>query len=153
MADRPSRSAIAGQLSRRTLFRWLGYAAAASLFPTGPRANSDQPLHTLEPGVLRVGTYFVNPPFEFISGQERVGFEVDLMNEIARRLSLRTVFVNTQWEVILGEIQRNLYDCIVGGIKITPEQQKGPAWSVPYMTTTRSLVVDAARSPAAMTLA
>jgi ABC-type amino acid transport substrate-binding protein len=80
-----------------------------------------------------------------------VGFEVDLMNEIAWRLSLRTVFVNTQWEVILGEIQRNLYDCIIGGITITPDRQKVLAWSVPYMTTTLSLVVDAARSPAAMT--
>jgi ABC-type amino acid transport substrate-binding protein len=153
MTGGSSRPAIAGQLSRRALFRWLGYAAAAALFPTVSRANSGQPLHTLEPGVLRVGTYFVNPPFEFISGQERIGFEVDLMNEIARRLSLRTVFVNTQWEVILGEMQRNLYDCIRGGITITPDRQKVLAWSVPYMTTTLSLVVDAARSPAAMTLA
>jgi len=152
MADGPSRPAIAGQLSRRTLFRWVGYAAAA-LFPTVSRANSGQPHHTLEPGVLRVGTYFVNPPFEFISGQERVGFEVDLMNEIARRLSRRTVFVDTRWEVILSEMQRNLYDCIIGGITITPERQKVLAWSVPYMTTTLSLVVDAARSPGAMTLA
>jgi ABC-type amino acid transport substrate-binding protein len=153
MVDVPSNPAIAGRLSRRTLFRWLGCAAAAALFLTVPRASSGQPLHTLEPGILRVGTYFVNPPFEFVSGHERIGFEVDLMNEIARRLALRAVFVDTQWEVILAEMQRNLYDCIVGGITITPDRQKGLAWSVPYMTTTLSLVVDAARSPAAMTLA
>src|SRR5215207_5126846 len=152
MAEGPSRPAIAGQLCRRTLFRWVGCAAAA-LFPTVPRASSGQPLHTLEPGILRVGTYFVNPPFEFVSGHERIGFEVDLMNEIARRLSRRTVFVDTQWEVILSEMQRNLYDCIIGGITITPDRQKVLAWSVPYMPTTLSLVVDAARSPAAMTLA
>jgi len=153
MGDVPSQPARAEQLSRRRLLRWMGCAAAATLLPTAPRASADQPLRTLEAGVLRVGTYFVNPPFEFASGQERVGFEVDLMNEIARRLSLRTVFVDTRWEVILGEMQRNLYDCIVGGITITPERQKVLAWSVPYMTTTLSLVVDAARSPAAMTLA
>src|SRR3954470_23996782 len=152
MADGSIRPAIAGQLCRRTLFRWVGCAAAA-LFPTVSRANSGQPLHTLEPGVLRVGTYFVNPPFEFISGQERIGFEVDLMSEIARRLSLRIVFLDTQWEVILSEMRRNLYDCIVGGITITPDRQRSLAWSVPYMTTTLSLVVDAARPPAAMPLA
>jgi hypothetical protein len=67
---------------------------------------------------------------------------------------LRAVFLNTQWEVILSEMQRNIYDCIVGGITITPDRQRSLAWSVPYMTTTLSLVVvDAARSPAAMTLA
>ena len=152
MADRSSKLAIAGQLSRRSLLCRLGYTAAATLLPPAPRASADQP-RTLEPGVLRVGTYFVNPPFEFISGQERVGFEVDLMIEIARRLSLRATFVDTQWEVILGEMQRNLYDCIVGGITITPERQKVLAWSVPYLTTTLSLVVNALRSPAAMALA
>jgi len=134
------------------LVRSLGCMAAATLLPIAPRARADQP-RTLEPGVLRVGTYFVNPPFEFISGQERIGFEVDLMNEIARRLSMRATFVEAQWEVILGEMQRSLYDCIVGGITITPDRQKVLAWSVPYVTTTLSLVIDAARYPAAMSLA
>src|SRR3954469_17766856 len=152
MGDVPFRPAIQAQLSRRDMLRCMGCAAAVPLLPTAPKASADQP-RTLEPGVLRVGTYFVNPPFEFISGQERIGFEVDLMNEIARRLSLHPVFVDTQWEVILSEMQRNLYDCIVGGITITPDRQRSLAWSVPYMTTTLSLVVDAARSPAAMTLA
>src|SRR3954451_10057316 len=124
MVDGSSRPAIAGQLCRRTLFRWVGYTAAAALFPTISRANSGQPLHTLEPGVLRVGTYFVNPPFEFISGEERIGFEVDLRSEIARRLSLRTVLVNTQWELILGKMQVNRYDCIIRRIAITPDRQK-----------------------------
>src|SRR4051812_28212518 len=153
MADVVSQLAVAEQRSRRCLLRWMRCAAVAALLPTPPKASAGQPPHTLEPGVLRVGTYFVNPPFEFLSGQERIGFEVDLMNEIARRLSLHPVFVDTQWEVILSEMQRNLYDCIVGGITITPDRQRSLAWSVPYMTTTLSLVVDAARSPAAMTLA
>ena len=105
-------------------------ATVAALLPTVCLASADQPLRTLEPGVLRIGTYFVNPPFEFVSGQDRIGFEVDLTTEIARRLALRPVFVDTQWEVILGEMQRNLYDCVVGGITITPERQKVLAWSV-----------------------
>jgi hypothetical protein len=38
-------------------------------------------LSTLAPGTLPIGTYFVNPPFEYISKGARVGFEVDLMND------------------------------------------------------------------------
>src|SRR3954466_7880771 len=152
MADWSSQNNTA-QLSRRRLLSWMQSATIAALLPTVSWASAGQPLRTLEPGVLRIGTYFVNPPFEFVSGQERIGFEVDLTTEIARRLALRPVFVDTQWEVILGEIQRNLYDCIVGGITITPERQKVLVWSVPYLTTTLSLVVNATRSPAAMTLA
>jgi ABC-type amino acid transport substrate-binding protein len=116
----------------------------------GPVAN---PPRTLQSGVLRIGTYFVNPPFEFISDGSRTGFEFHLMQEIARRLDLHPQFVDTQWEAILRDMQEHRYDCIVGGITITPARERLLAWSVPYMTTTLSLVVDAARAPAAMTLA
>ena len=102
----------------------------------------------MTPGTLRIGTYFVNPPFEYVSDGQRIGFEVDLMNEIAVRLSLKAVFVDTEWEKILQEMQAGQYDCIVGGITITPERQRLLAWSTPYMTTTLSLVVDGRRSPA-----
>jgi ABC-type amino acid transport substrate-binding protein len=75
------------------------------------------------------------------------------MNEVAKRLQLEPVFVDTRWEVILGEMQRNRYDCIVGGITITPAREKILAWSTPYMTTTLSLVVDSKRMPNATSLA
>jgi len=109
--------------------------------------GQSESLRTLAPGTLRIGTYFVNPPFEYVSNGQRIGFEVDLMNEIARRLSLQPVFVDTEWETILQEMQNGKYDCIVGGITITPERRRMLAWSTPYMTTTLSLVVDSRRSP------
>ena len=104
-------------------------------------------LRTLAPGTLRIGTYFVNPPFEYLSNGQRIGFEVDLMNEIARRLALTPVFVDTQWETILQQMQAGQYDAIVGGIPITPEREQSLAWSTPYMTTTLSIVIDRRRSP------
>ena len=102
---------------------------------------------TLAPGVLRIGTYFVNPPFEFVAKGKRVGFEVDLMNEVARRMRLRPVFINSQWEIILRQMEDRRYDCIVGGITITRARQEKLAWSDPYMTTTLSLVVNSAKTP------
>lgn len=110
-------------------------------------AGATQKIQTLAPGVLRIGTYFVNPPFEYVAKGKNIGFEVDLMNEIARRLHLRPLFVNTQWEVILQQMQDSRYDCIVGGITITPARQQILAWSDPYMTTTLSLIVDSGRTP------
>ncbi|MGZ5908250.1 MAG: substrate-binding periplasmic protein [Reyranella sp.] len=106
-----------------------------------------EPVRTLAPGTLRIGTYFVNPPFEYVSNGQRIGFEVDLMAEIARRLALTPVFVDTQWETILQRMQAGQYDAIVGGITITPERRRILAWSTPYMTTTLSLVIDSRRSP------
>jgi ABC-type amino acid transport substrate-binding protein len=123
-------------------------AIAAAVLALGACSTErPEPVRTLAPGFLRIGTYFVNPPFEYVSGGERIGFEVDLLNEVAARLALRPVFVNTQWETILQQMQDGQFDCIVGGITITPERERSLAWSTPYMTTTLSLVVDRRRSP------
>jgi ABC-type amino acid transport substrate-binding protein len=129
-----------GQLTRRG---FAGLALAAGACSTAPSSA----VRTMTPGTLTIGTYFVNPPFEYVSNGQRIGFEVDLMNEIASRLSLATMYVDTEWERILQEMQAGRYDCIVGGITITPERQRLLAWSTPYMTTTLSLVVDGRRSP------
>ena len=116
-------------------------------------AIANQRFSTLAPGTLRIGTYFVNPPFEYVSKGEKVGFEVDLMTEIARRLGLVPVFVNTRWETILRETEEGRYDCIVGGITITPNRERILAWSTPYMTTTLSLVVNRSETPAIRSIA
>jgi polar amino acid transport system substrate-binding protein/cystine transport system substrate-binding protein len=34
------------------------------------------------------------------------------------------VFVDTHWETILQVMQGRRYDCIVGGITITPERER-----------------------------
>lgn len=154
MDDVPRQTGGAQKLSRRNLLCQMRDATvAALLLPAVSLVRAGQTQGTLKPGVLRIGTYFVNPPFEFVSAGARVGFEVDLMKEIAQRLGLQPEFVNTQWEVILHQMQQKLYDCIVGGITITPDRQRSLAWSAPYMTTTLSLLVDTARSPENMTLA
>ena len=124
----------------------VGYAVLL-LTAVLPSSHAETRLQTLTPGVLQVGTYFVNPPFEFVSDGKRVGFEVDLINEIARRLHLRPVFVDTQWEVMLQQMQDGRYDCIVGGITITPARSQTLAWSDPYVTTTLSLIVSTSKTP------
>ena len=132
-------------LPRRDVLAGLASSAAASSGWADVHAATG--LRTLHPGVLRIGTYFVNPPFEFLSGGKRIGFEVEFMEAIAAQLNLRPVFVNTDWETILRQTQEGLYDCIIGGITITPRRERMLAWSTPYLTTTLSLIVDDARSP------
>jgi ABC-type amino acid transport substrate-binding protein len=127
--------------------------AAILLALTLGGADAAEPLRTLAPKTLRIGTYFVNPPFEYIENGMGVGFEVDLMKEIARRLGLKPIFVNTHWETIIKEMQDGRYDCIVGAITITPERERVLAWSTPYVTTTLSLVVNDAKTPMIHSLA
>ena len=134
------------------LCRRTAMAAILLAFAFGG-AGATEPLRTVKPGILRIGSYFVNPPFEYVAHHARIGFEVDLMEEIAQRIELKPTFVNTRWEAILKEMQHGRYDCIVGGITITPERERILAWSVPYLTTTLSLVVNAITTPTIRSLA
>src|ERR1700730_13160098 len=122
--------------------------AAVLLAIASGGAGAAEPWRTLAWGILRIATYFVNPPFEYMADGADIGFEVDLMEEIARRVRLKPAFVNTRWETILQEMQDGRYDCIVGGITITPQREQILGWSVPYITTTLSLVVSGAKTPA-----
>lgn len=116
-------------------------------------ASATEPPATLRAGTLKIGTYFVNPPFEFIRDGSRVGFEIDLMNDVARRLHLKPLYIDTRWETILQEMGAHRYDCIIGGITITPIREQQLDWSEPYLTTTLSLVVNAAKTPGIRQLA
>jgi ABC-type amino acid transport substrate-binding protein len=134
-------------LGRRALM------TTALALPGAYAAAATEQLATLRPATLTIGTYFVNPPFEFVENGSRVGFEIDLMNDIAKRLGLKPVYIDTRWEVILQEMRQHRYDCIIGGITITAAREQTLAWSVPYLTTTLSLMVNAARTPAIRQLA
>jgi hypothetical protein len=35
------------------------------------------------------GIYFIKPPFEYVSKGHKVGFEVDLMDQVSRRLGVK----------------------------------------------------------------
>jgi len=132
---------------------YVALASVVTVVLASGRTGGAEPLRTLAPGIIQVGTYFVNPPFEYTAEGARVGFEVDLMAAVARRLGLKLVFANTHWETILKEMQEGRYDCIVGGITITPTRERALAWSIPYLTTTLSLVVNGAKTPAIHSLA
>ena len=102
---------------------------------------------TLKPGTLIVATYFTNPPFEFLKNGPRIGFEVDLIKEIAKRLKMTVEFRNTQWETIIEELKNNKYDLIMGAITITPERKKIIDFSEPYMNTTLSIIINNKKTP------
>lgn len=109
--------------------------------------NDDDELSTLKPGTLIVATYFTNPPFEFLNNGRHVGFEVDLIKEIAKRLNLHLEFKKTRWESIIHELNEHHYDLIMGAITITPTREKIIAFSKPYMTTTLSILINSNNTP------
>jgi polar amino acid transport system substrate-binding protein len=70
-----------------------------------------------------------------------IGFEVDLMEEVAKRLGLRAEFVQNQWDSLIPGLQRGDYDVAVNGIEITEDRKREVRFSDPYFVTYEQLTV------------
>lgn len=82
------------------------------------------------------------PPAEFLEGDKYVGYEIDLMNEVAERLGTTAVYEKTLFDAIIPALQSKKCDAIISSMNITPEREKEVAF-VPYMEIGQSLMVAA----------
>ena len=75
-------------------------------------------------GKITVGTTADYPPFSF-HGKNFVwdGFDVQLMNEIGKRLGLQVNYVDIPFDGLTGALQLNQIDAAIAAISVTPERQ------------------------------
>ncbi|MDR1482069.1 MAG: ABC transporter substrate-binding protein/permease [Synergistaceae bacterium] len=72
---------------------------------------------------------------------ELIGFEVDIVDEIARYLGKKTVYVNNAWDNLIPGLTRGLYDMAINGLEVTPEHEEAVNFSIPYYKTFLQLAV------------
>lgn len=97
---------------------------------------------TLEKGVLTVGTNATFPPFEFKDkdeDQEIKGFDVDLINKIAKKLNLKVKFVDMPFEGLLPALG-NKIDLVIAGLTKTEEREKIVDFTKPYFYGKQSIL-------------
>jgi len=83
------------------------------------------------------------PPMEFVDEKtkEIVGFDVDLMNAIARAGGFTVEFKNTAWDGIFAGLAADKYDAVMSSVTITDERKKQMDFSKPYINAGQVLVV------------
>jgi len=83
------------------------------------------------------------PPMEFVDEEtkEIVGFDVDLMNEIAKAGGFTVEFKNTAWDGIFAGLAADKYDAVMSSVTITDERKKQMDFSKPYINAGQVLVV------------
>ncbi len=83
--------------------------------------------------VYTVGTGATYRPFEYETPQkELVGFDIDLMKEIAKAEGFEVKFINTPWEGIFATVDKGDRDIIMSGITITDKRKETVDFSRPY---------------------
>jgi ABC-type amino acid transport substrate-binding protein len=119
---------------------------AAALVAVGCGGDDDesQPsgdLNLIAEGKLRVGSDIPYAPFEFGREPDYEGFDVDIVNEIAKRLDVEAQFVKTPFDPIFRNLAQGRFDLVASAATITPEREKTVAFSVPYFPADQSLMV------------
>lgn len=89
---------------------------------------------TLTPGVLSIATDASYAPFENMntSTNQVEGFDIDLMNQIAKELNLTVQYTNQPFDGIILSIQTHKYDASISAFTINGERQKTIDFSDPY---------------------
>lgn len=95
--------------------------------------------------VLRVGSDVAYPPFEYVDEAtgEFVGFDMDIIREVGRRLGLEVRIENVAWEGIIPGLLAGHYDAIISAMTITDERAQAVNFSDPYFATGQVILVRA----------
>lgn len=97
----------------------------------------------IKDGTLTVCTHLPYEPFQYNEGGKVVGFDVDLMDLVAKKLDLTQDIFNTPFEGIETGQSMNTGKCDVAaaGMTITDERAKVMDFSDPYFDATQALLV------------
>ncbi|HLL23113.1 MAG TPA: ABC transporter substrate-binding protein/permease [Kofleriaceae bacterium] len=79
----------------------------------------------------------------------KIGFEVDIMDALARRLGVEARFVQYQWSNLVPSLERGDFDVVMNGLEATNERKERILLSEPYYVYAETLTVrrgDPARS-------
>lgn len=93
-------------------------------------------------GILRVGYHPDRLPFSYTNGAgELVGFDVDMMHQLARDLGVALEFVPYRFSRLTQQLQADHFDIVISGLTDTLDRSVVMLMSDSYLTVNMGLVV------------
>jgi polar amino acid transport system substrate-binding protein len=139
--------------TRTLLVAGLVALIAAALFAMGCGSSDDNSTSTsgaagggsdlglIQDGTLTIGSDIPYPPFEQGKPPDYTGFDVDVMDAIAKKLDLTPKWVDTAFGTIFADQQAGKFDIVASSTTITPARSKRVTFSDPYFNADQSLMV------------
>ncbi|MDP4144587.1 MAG: ABC transporter substrate-binding protein [Bacillota bacterium] len=122
--------------------------AVTTLAGCGQNANNtastgaSQVKGLLNQGELSIGVDDSFPPMEFRDENNNlVGFDVDLANEIGKKLGVKIKWVPTDWNGILLSLNSKKFDIVLSSLSITDERKKQITFSDSYFDINQVIAV------------
>ena len=88
-----------------------------------------------------VGTSADFPPFEYMEGDEIVGFDVEMITDILTSQNYTVEVQDMAFDSLIAALQTNKIDVIVAGMSITAERLQEISFSNPYFEADQSVLI------------
>jgi L-cystine transport system substrate-binding protein len=109
---------------------------------TAEKADGDVLKKIKDNGTITIGTEGTYPPFTFHDTSGKLtGFDVELAEEVAKRLGVKAEFKETQWDAMFAGLDAKRFDMIANQVGIRPDRQEKYDFSDPYITSAAVLIV------------
>jgi ABC-type amino acid transport substrate-binding protein len=102
--------------------------------------------------VLHVGTNAEYPPFSFRENNKIVGFDIDIIKEIAKRLNKEIIIKDLPFEALLPKLQLGELHVLAAGMTPTKERAKKILFTKPYVENDPLLIITLNSTPALTSL-
>jgi polar amino acid transport system substrate-binding protein len=83
-------------------------------------------------GVMTVGNSGSYPPFEYMADSKLTGFDVDLADELGKRMGVKIEWMIVDFKGIVAGLVAKRVDVLISAITRTPERAQQVAFSDPY---------------------
>lgn len=93
-----------------------------------------------EKNVLVVGTNPEFAPFEYMEGDEIKGFDIDLVNEIGKKIGKKVEIKSMNFDGLLPALQTNKIDLVIAGMTATQERKKHVNFTQNYYVSQQALI-------------
>jgi cystine transport system substrate-binding protein len=93
-------------------------------------------------GTIKIGTEGTYAPFTFHDKDGKLtGFDIEIANEVAKRLGVKAEYIETQWDGMFAGLDSKRFDMIANEVGISPDRQQKYDFSDPYIASKAVLIV------------
>lgn len=122
--------------------KWFGSKPLSMPAATSNATKPTATPKTIVSGTITIGSDTAFPPFENVESGKTVGFDVDLMNAIGKKLGLKVSFKSYKFDGLVAGVQAGTeFDMAASAMTITDERKKAIDFSDPYINSNQSLAV------------
>ena len=116
-------------------FLKVAATACALAFSAVPAIAQSALNDVLNTGVLKVGTTGDWNPMTMkdITTNSYTGYDIDVMNELAKDLGVKVEFVPADWKTLVSGVTAGKYH-MTGSASVSPARAKATGYSTPYFT-------------------